>query len=177
MTHYPTLIVQLANGMAASSHLFFDIGSDYEQSPHRAFDQFSAVASAYPESDVMPEGLGAWTHNEGCTNGEVLERMKVASGEIQKMLQALQSATKEGLVQAAINDNLPQDFNDLDMDLIASRGCETLENNDLLDEIFALTEIESSDTQVLTDKQSRRYLEIWETLKEREVDIPFGVEI
>jgi hypothetical protein len=30
---------------------------------------------------------------------------------------------------------------------------------------------------VLTDKQSRRYLEIWETLKEREVDIPFGVEI
>lgn len=46
---------------------------------------------------------------------------------------------------------------------------------DLLDEFYQLTLIEQS--RVLTSTESNRYLEIWETLKRNDIDIPFGVEI
>jgi len=46
---------------------------------------------------------------------------------------------------------------------------------DLTEELQELTIIEGN--RELTPTESNRYLEIWETLKRNNVEVPFGVEI
>lgn len=47
--------------------------------------------------------------------------------------------------------------------------------NNLLDELWFLTLIEEK--RELTTTEHNRYLEIFETLRNNDIDIPFGIEI
>jgi len=50
------------------------------------------------------------------------------------------------------------------------------ESTSLLDELFALVSIENSEFGTLTEDQATRYMELVHELKERNEEIPFGIE-
>lgn len=51
----------------------------------------------------------------------------------------------------------------------------TERDQEMLDELYLLTVKEYEEE--LSESESDRYLELWETLKANNIDIPFGVEI
>lgn len=177
MTQLHSAMERLALGMAASDNLAFDHNTEYDQTPYLGYTEFKLAVLDDPHNTDRPEGMSAWWENETLSNVEILARIETGAHEIKGMLGELLATAKEGLVQAAINDNLPQDFSNLDMSLIVDRGFEAQENTRMLDELSDLREIELSANRVLTDKEEARYVELWEILNQREVDVPFGVEI
>ena len=51
-----------------------------------------------------------------------------------------------------------------------------MDEEDMLDKLYALVSLQENGVE-LSDEQSRRYVSLYETLRDHNVEIPFGVEI
>jgi len=59
---------------------------------------------------------------------------------------------------------------------MCERGNAKMDEEDMLDKLYALVSLQENGVE-LSDEQSRRYVSLYETLRDHNVEIPFGVEI
>ncbi|WP_138438015.1 hypothetical protein [Marinobacter shengliensis] len=170
-------VARLAYEMATSSNLAFDSGSDYDNDLYSGFIAFKAAAESDPKGTALPDEISPWPENENLTNGELLQRIDTHAAELQALMRDLLSMVKEGMVQAAEHDNLPLDMTKLDVEAIATKGRQYQENESLLADLKELINVTKDHRRVLTDKQAARLKEIITLLDERDVEIPFKVEV
>lgn len=177
MTDSVSIIDQKAYGMAASDHLAFLDGSEFEKDPYAGYVAFEQFATANPEAKDFPDGFCPWPQHEGFTAQEIQYFIQSQATALKNTFQDILSLTKQGILLAAVNDELPLDMNDLDLEGAANRGFKDVQIEAIQDELCQLQAIKEDYRKVLTDLQKRRYKALVELLREHGIEIPFNVEV
>lgn len=164
----PTAIQETAYAMAAEQNIAFDVESEYDKKPYSGYLAFRNDAQSDREGDQMPEFMSPWDANMHSSKGEILDNLETDAAVLMAAFNNLMGFIKAGIVQAAEDDNLPMDMNQLDLNVMADRGREALENQELFDRVKAL----QSQTELTADEQQELSQSI-DTLIEREAPIPF----
>ncbi len=170
-------IRETAFSLVASDYLNFEDGSAYDQNAYLGWVAFDEAVSANPDLEDMPEGIEITQRNKHDSPALTQEMILGAAMVVERVLLQVLDAAKSGIVVSVIDSALPDDYNDLDMATLCQIGHVENESVSMLDELYQLTQIEYDADPGLTEAQSKRYVELWQNLKDNDIDIPFGVEI
>ena len=165
-------VIKLAYGMAASQNIAFDVDSKYENNPYAGYLDFKSAAQANRDSDDMPELMSAWEANAHNTIGEILDQLETDAVVLMAAFNNFSECIKAGLVQAATDDNLPLDMNNVDISQLADRGSEAIENEQYAEDVKRLKAIQRESG--LTLEQEDQLKQTMEILFDRETTIPFS---
>jgi hypothetical protein len=177
MNESASIIDQTAFGMAASDHLAFLDGSGFDKEPYAGYLAFEKFANENPEATDFPEDFCPWSQHEGFSAQEIHYFIQSQAAVLKNTFHDILSLTKQGIVSAAINDEIPQDMNDLNLEEAANRGHRESQIEALQNELSQLQAIKTDHRKVLTDLQKRRYEELVGKLRDRGIEIPFNVEL
>ena len=176
MSATASIIDQKSYGMAASDHLAFFDGSELEKDPFTRYKEFEEFATANPDATDFPEEFSPWPEQESFTAQQIRDSIESQAVVLKNTFRDILRLAKEGIVLAEIEDDFPEDMNELDLEQYANRGHEHLVNQSILKELADLKTILRDDRKVLTDAQARRYEELFSIISERGIEIPLNLQ-
>lgn len=90
------------------------------------YDTLMNTEEGSPEEDELICEYNTWQHFEDLDNNDVIELLTTEKDVYQSQINQVLAATKRGLTILAMNDKLPSDMNDLNMDDVAMIGENTI---------------------------------------------------